>query len=76
MPVTPPTAFESNRAPCEMCGGHQGDLWETDATKIRYVAILPRIDEPHRVWTICDECHNGLVGCFQDFAAAKAAGEI
>lgn len=67
MPLTPPSAFESNRAPCEMCGGHHGDPWETDPAKTRVLAIRHRIDEPGTLWTICDECHTGLIGALENF---------
>ncbi|HYF33757.1 MAG TPA: hypothetical protein VD994_00595 [Prosthecobacter sp.] len=71
MPITPPSAFESNRAPCEMCGGYRDDPWETDATKTRCVAVRPKFGEPHLLWTVCDECHTGLISLAEDVRAAN-----
>jgi hypothetical protein len=50
------------KAVCQMCGARDGDFWETRPARRVVLSARPRAGGIFQTWTICDECHKGLVG--------------
>lgn len=45
---------------CSMCGALPGDFWETRPRRKVVLRLKPRHSDFKRIWTICDECDQGL----------------
>lgn len=43
-----------------MCGAMERDAWETDLRRRVKLLQTERPGSPNEVWTICDECNEGL----------------
>lgn len=45
-----------------MCGAVNGDFWQTNPSRRVVLFVKPRAGDIFHRWTICDECHEGLLG--------------
>ena len=45
---------------CSMCGAKQDDYWETQPIRPVLLRVRPRYKDVSHLWTICDECDEGL----------------
>jgi hypothetical protein len=50
------------KAVCQMCGARNGDFWETRPARRVVLSDRPRAGDILQTWTICNECHDGLLG--------------
>jgi len=46
---------------CQMCGATDRDFWETRPARHAVLSVKLRAGDVSQTWTICDECHEGLL---------------
>ena len=46
---------------CSMCGAGAGDFWQTRSNRLVVLSVKPRVGDIFQSWTICNECHGGLL---------------